>query len=250
MPSRRRSPARCRARELRVWSIWPRSTIGALAGDRRASTIVAVDNISVSLHDPAAHRLRTIFARGVHADQFLQDTMAEDEGISGVVLASGEAQLIQDELAEPRVAHHNGKPEPGALIAAPLRGQERTQGVLLIERLGPEARFAARVRAIKLFAHVRSLRNAAAHRAVDPRRTDRLTGLLRHGALTEHPRGWSASAPASGCSWSTLTTSRSTTTARPPGGQRDAATRCQAARLVPRHRPVFRFGRRVRRAAA
>jgi len=157
----------------------------------RLKTIVAVDNISVSLHEVAARRLRTIFAQGVHAAQFLQTSMAENEGISGFVLTTGQAQLVHDELTDPRVVHRTGLgPQPGALIVVPLRGQDRIQGVLVIERLGAKARFSdEEFELVKLFAaHVSiALRNAAAHRAVEIRaETDRLTGLWNHGALTAH----------------------------------------------------------------
>lgn len=156
----------------------------------RLNTIVAVDNISVSLHDAAARRLHPIFARGVHAAQFLKTSLAEDEGISGLVLSTGEARHVPDELSDPRVVHRSGLgPQPGALIVAPLRGQDRVQGVLVIERLGSDAQFSdEEFELVKLFAaHVSiALRNAAAHRAVEIRaETDRLTGLLNHGVLTE-----------------------------------------------------------------
>ena len=62
--------------------------------------------------------------------------------------------------------------------------------MLTIERLGAEARFAdEEFELVKLFAaHVSiALQNAEAHRAVELRaETDTLTGLLNHGALTEH----------------------------------------------------------------
>jgi diguanylate cyclase (GGDEF)-like protein len=155
----------------------------------RLNTIVTVDNISVSLHDQATRQLRTIFARGVHAAQFLQTSISEDDGVSGYVLTTGEAQLVRDELTDPRVVHRNGLgPQAGALIVAPLRGPERVQGVLIIERLGADAHFSdEEFDLVKLFAaHVSiALRNAAAHRAVEIRaETDRLTGLWNHGALT------------------------------------------------------------------
>lgn len=156
----------------------------------RLSTLVATDNISVSLLDATTRRLHTIFARGVHAAQFLKTSLAENEGISGIALMTGEAQLISDEMNDVRVVHRSGQAQPGALIVVPLRGQERMQGVLVIERLGADAHFSdEEFELVKLFAaHVSiALRNAAVHRAVELRaETDPLTGLLNHGALTEH----------------------------------------------------------------
>ena len=156
----------------------------------RLNTLVAVDNIAVLLHDAVAGRLNPIFAVGVHAEQILNASMDENASVSGKVLRTGEAELVPDEMGHSNVAHASGlPPHPGALIVAPLRSGERVQGTLALERLGTEAKFSDdEFELVKLFAaHVSiALRNAAAHRAVEIRaETDRLTGLLNHGALTE-----------------------------------------------------------------
>jgi diguanylate cyclase (GGDEF)-like protein len=157
----------------------------------RLTGLIAVDNISVSLHDPAARRLRTIFARGVYAEQFLAMDVPDDAGITGVAMRTGEAQLVQDLLADDRVLHYDDPPpHAGALIVAPLRSGEGIQGDLSIERLGAEAHFTSEeFDLVKLFAaHVSiALRNAAVHRAVELRaETDPLTGVWNHGALTQN----------------------------------------------------------------
>ena len=156
----------------------------------RLKTLVQVDNICVDVHDEHEGLLRPIFARGVHARQFMQSTMADTMGIGGHVLRTGEAQLVQDELNDDRVAHFPDlDPQAGALIVAPLRSADRIQGVLTIERLGSEARFGdEEFELVKLFAaHVSiALQNAEAHRAVELRaETDMLTGVWNHGALIE-----------------------------------------------------------------
>jgi diguanylate cyclase (GGDEF)-like protein len=156
----------------------------------RLRSLVQVDNISVDLHDAEAKVLRPIFASGRHAAQYLQAVLADDQGVGGYVLHTGEAQLVQDQLADPRVYHFEATgPEPGAMIVAPLRETDRIRGTLTIERLGAHARFSDdEFELVKLFAaHVSiALRNAEAHRAVEIRaETDRLTGLLNHGAMTE-----------------------------------------------------------------
>ena len=156
----------------------------------RLQVLIPVDNICVSVHDAATRRLRAIFARGVYAEQFLAIELPDDAGVSGDALRTGEAQLVQDELADPRVLHFDELgPHNGALIVAPLRSGEGIQGELMIERLGESARFTSEeFELVKLFAaHVSiALRNAAAHRAVELRaETDPLTGLWNHGALTE-----------------------------------------------------------------
>jgi diguanylate cyclase (GGDEF)-like protein/excisionase family DNA binding protein len=156
----------------------------------RLNSLVHVDNIAVSVHDAAARKLRTIFARGVHASEILASEMADDEGVSAIAIRTGEAQLVADELADLRVRHLPAAgAHPGALIVAPLRSGDGIQGLLIIERLGTEATFSTEeFDLVKLFAgHVSiALRNAAAHRAVELRaETDQLTGLWNHGALTE-----------------------------------------------------------------
>jgi len=156
----------------------------------RLKSLVQVDNIYVDVHDKRAGILRPIFARGVHAPEYLSATAPDDKGVSGEVIRTGEAQLVQDELADDRVYFGELTPQAGALIVAPLRSADRVQGVLTIERLGEEARFAdEEFELVKLFAaHVSiALQNAETHRAVELRaETDTLTGLWNHGALIEH----------------------------------------------------------------
>jgi diguanylate cyclase (GGDEF)-like protein/excisionase family DNA binding protein len=155
----------------------------------RLTTLVEVDNICVDLHDPEAGVLRPIFAHGTDAAGYLSAVMPDHLGVGGDVLRTGEAQLVQDQLSDERVWHFSGNPEAGAMIVAPLRDADRPRGTLTIERLGAEARFSEdEFELVKLFAaHLSiALRNAETHRAVEIRaETDRLTGLLNHGALTE-----------------------------------------------------------------
>ena len=156
----------------------------------RLQALIHVDNIVVSIHDPATRRLHTIFARGVDATQFMSIDTPDDAGVSGDALRTGEAQLVSYELKDPRVLTFSELGlHAGAMIVAPLRSGEGAQGALMIERLGANAAFTSEeFDLIKLFAaHVSiALRNAAAHRAVELRaETDHLTGLWNHGALTQ-----------------------------------------------------------------
>jgi diguanylate cyclase (GGDEF)-like protein len=159
----------------------------------RLRTLVQVDNIYVDVHDARGQLLRPIFASGVDAPEYLTATAPDDQGISGEVIRSGEAQMVQDELADERVYFGTLTPQAGAIIVAPLRSADRIQGVLTIERLGADARFAEEeFELVKLFAaHVSiALQNAEAHRAVELRaETDMLTGVWNHGALMERIDG-------------------------------------------------------------
>jgi diguanylate cyclase (GGDEF)-like protein/excisionase family DNA binding protein len=154
-------------------------------------TLLHVDNIGVDVHDQSAGVLRPIFARGVHAAAYLSRALPDHAGVAGVVVRTGEAALVQDELADSRVAHFDELgPQPGALIVAPLRSREGIAGVLTIERLGIDARFSEEeFELVKLFAGHASiaLGNAARHQAVELRaQTDALTGLHNQGALPTH----------------------------------------------------------------
>jgi diguanylate cyclase (GGDEF)-like protein len=158
----------------------------------RLAALLFFDNIGVDVYDQPAGLLRPIFARGTNAADYLGRTMTDQLGVSGYVVRSGEAELIQDELSDPRVAHFDAGPQQGALIAAPLRSRDRVTGLLTVERLGEGARFTdEEFELVKLFAgHVAiALQNAETHRAVEIRaQTDALTGLKNHGALTDHIR--------------------------------------------------------------
>ena len=160
----------------------------------RLATLLFFDNIGVDVHDEAAGVLRPIFARGVNANGFLSRTMSNSDGVAGHAVHTGDAELVQDEMADSRVVARfdNLERHPGALIVAPLKGRDRVSGLLTVERLGDNAKFSdEEFDLVKLFAgHVSiALQNAEAHRAVEIRaQTDTLTGLKNHGALTEHIR--------------------------------------------------------------
>jgi diguanylate cyclase (GGDEF)-like protein len=158
----------------------------------RLATLIFFDNIGVDVYDESAGLLRPIFARGVNAADYLGRTMSDQLGVSGYVVRSGEAELVQDELSDPRISHFDSGPQAGALIAAPLRSRDRVTGLLTVERLGAGASFTdEEFELVKLFAgHVAiALQNAETHRAVEIRaQTDALTGLKNHGALVDHIR--------------------------------------------------------------
>ncbi len=158
----------------------------------RLAALLFFDNIGVDVYDEEAGLLRPIFARGVNAADYLGRTMSDQLGVSGHVVRSGEAELVQDELADPRVQPYGSGAQPGALIIAPLRSRDHVTGLLAVERLGSGARFTEEeFELVKLFAgHVAiALQNAETHRAVEIRaQTDALTGLKNHGALTDHIR--------------------------------------------------------------
>jgi diguanylate cyclase (GGDEF)-like protein len=122
--------------------------------------------------------LRPIIARGPGADRLLSRSLPDSDGDAAIVLASGVTSATE--------AMAPGEP---ARMLVPLRGKDRSLGVLLLERTDAGARFEPReVDLVRLFAaHVSiALTNALVHRAVELRaQTDALTGLKNHGTFGE-----------------------------------------------------------------
>ncbi|HEY7598800.1 MAG TPA: GAF domain-containing protein [Candidatus Limnocylindrales bacterium] len=157
----------------------------------RLQALLPVDNIGIDLYDERSGLMSPLLARGPHAAQYLEGPRPDTWGLAGVVVRSGEPELVHDRLADARVAFFEDVgPQPGAIICVPLRARDRVTGLLTVERLGDAADFSDdEFELAKLFAaHVSiALRNAEAHHAVELRaQTDALTGLLNHGALSEH----------------------------------------------------------------
>ena len=156
----------------------------------RLARLVTVDNIALFVLDPASPSLRPLIARGTYAELYMNRPIPAFEGVVGWVFAHGEGQLVPDELADERVYHF---PElgavPGSIIAVPLKGRDATLGVLLLERLGPDAAFdSEEFELVELFAGHASIamQNAQEHHAVEVRaQTDALTGLSNHGTFHE-----------------------------------------------------------------
>lgn len=178
-----------RATESILSTLDPRVVMEGIAD--RLGNLVNVDNLGIDTYDIDTHMLRPIFARGVDAEHFISRSLPDDQGIGGWVARHGQAQLVSDELTDPRVAHFPGNSlRGGALIVTPLRGADRVIGVLTLERLGQSATFDEdEFELIQLFSgHVSiALQNAMAHQAVELRaQTDALTGLKNHGTFREY----------------------------------------------------------------
>ncbi len=156
----------------------------------RLGTLVPVDTLGLDLYDPVAGRLVPMFAQGIHAGEYLARSLRADEGVAGWVVRNGQAQLVQDELADGRVAHFERGPMAGALIVTPLHGRDGVAGVLTLERLGSSACFEDwEFELVNLFSgHVSiALANAVVHQAVERRAmTDALTGLKNQGTFADH----------------------------------------------------------------
>ena len=162
------------------------STLLELVADH-LSRLVEADTITVDLEDTVMHDLRSVVARGLHADAYRARVLADDLGVAGWVLEHGEAQLVPDELADPRFVPRGERPEPGSLIVAPLRGRGQVLGVVTLERSRGQAVFSQEeFELVQLFAAQASvaLQNAQAHHAVVVQaQTDGLTNLSNHATF-------------------------------------------------------------------
>ena len=177
-----------RITEAILTTLDPRVVLDEIA--ERLGALVQHDNLCIDLHDGSAHLLRPLVARGVHADLYLAATTRDDEDLGGWVVQHGEAQLVEDELEDPRVRHFPELgPEAGSLMAVPLHSRDGISGVLTLERLGSGRVFTQEeFELVQLFAAQASIamQNAEAHQRERVRaQTDGLTGLSNHTTFQE-----------------------------------------------------------------
>jgi diguanylate cyclase (GGDEF)-like protein len=151
--------------------------------------VVPHDTLTIYLVDRAAGELVPVMARDQYADQVLQARLALGQGITGAVVMSGQAELINDANHDPRVRHVPGTPqdEEESIIVAPLHSPAGVIGSLNLYRV--RATFEAEeLELVKLFANhaAIALENAQIHqRLLVAAQTDPLTGLGHHGAFQE-----------------------------------------------------------------
>ena len=162
-------------------------TLAAMADT--LAEVVPHDTLTIYLIDQAAGELIPVLARDQYADQVLQARLALGQGITGSVVMSGEAELINDPNRDPRVRHVPGTPqdEEEAIIVAPLHSPAGAIGSLNLYRIRgtfqPEE-----LELVKLFANhaAIALENAQVHQQLlVAAQTDPLTGLGHHGAFQE-----------------------------------------------------------------
>ena len=162
-------------------------TLAAMADT--LAEVVPHDTLTIYLIDQAAGELVPVLARDQYADLVLQARLALGQGITGSVVMSGEAELINDPNHDPRVRHVPGTPqdEEEAIIVAPLHSPAGAIGSLNLYRIRgtfePEE-----LELVKLFANhaAIALENAQVHqRLIVAAQTDPLTGLGHHGAFQE-----------------------------------------------------------------
>jgi diguanylate cyclase (GGDEF)-like protein len=151
--------------------------------------VVPHDTLSIYLVDAAAGCLVPILARDEYAEQILAARPKLGAGITGDVIAKGEAEIVNEANHDSRVAHVPGTPidEDEAMIVAPIRNPEGVIGALNIYRRGQ--RFEAEdLELVRLFTnHVAiALENATIHdQLLEAADKDALTALPNRRFFTE-----------------------------------------------------------------
>ena len=155
--------------------------------------VVPYDTLTIYVVDSAAGCLVPILARDEYAEQILASRPKLGEGITGDVIAKGEAEIINEANRDPRVVHVPGTPEDEdeAVIVAPIRNPGGAVGALNIYRRG---RWFDQedLELVRLFTnHVAiALENATIHdKLLDAADKDALTGLPNRRFFTERVEG-------------------------------------------------------------
>ncbi len=175
--------------ELLLSTLDPAGVLGLIADSLKP--VLPYDNLTIYRVDRHAGVVRPVVARDRFSKLILSTTFPIDMGVTGWVIAHGEAQCVNDIHLDKRAATIPGTPdEPESLIVVPLRVRGEVTGTLNVGRMGgAEAHFSeAEFEMARLFAGQASIaiQNAEIHRAVRNRaETDSLTGLHNRGAFDE-----------------------------------------------------------------
>ena len=167
----------------------PEGVLGMIADALKS--VLAYDNLTIYRVDRAAGVMRPVVARDRFAQLILGTTLPITVGVTGWVVAHGEAQCVNDSRNDPRVAIIPGTPdEPEALIVVPLLVRGQVAGTLNVGRMGRKEAFFTphEFEVARLFAGQASiaLQNAETYRAVSDRaETDALTSLQNRGSFDD-----------------------------------------------------------------
>jgi len=151
--------------------------------------VVPHDTLTIYLVDRAAGCLVPTLARDEYAEQILASRPALGAGITGDVIAKGEAEIINSAVNDPRVFHVPGTPvdEAESMIVAPIRTSDGVIGALNLYRANRDFD-ADDLELVRLFTnHVAiALENASIHdRLIEAAVTDPLTGLPNRRLFTD-----------------------------------------------------------------
>jgi diguanylate cyclase (GGDEF)-like protein/excisionase family DNA binding protein len=153
------------------------------------SQVVPHDTLTIYLVDDTGGVLVPVIARDEYAQQILESRLPLGQGITGDVVARGEAEMVNDTTNDPRVVHVPGTPDDQdeAMIVAPLHNPNGVIGALNLYRIGAPFE-ASELDLVKLYANhaAIALENANVHEELlRAARTDPLTGLRHHGGFRD-----------------------------------------------------------------
>jgi diguanylate cyclase (GGDEF)-like protein/excisionase family DNA binding protein len=151
--------------------------------------VVPHDTLTIYLVDHEAGALVPTLARDQYAEQIMASRLALGEGITGNVIARGEAEVINDAVHDPRTIQVPGTPieQAESMIVAPIRTSEGVIGALNLYRANRDFDNED-LELVKLFTnHVAiAIENASIHdRLIEAALTDPLTGLPNRRLFTD-----------------------------------------------------------------
>ncbi|MBU0492838.1 MAG: GAF domain-containing protein [Chloroflexi bacterium] len=99
--------------------------------------MVAFDSLTCYEVDWQLRQIRGGYARGVNADEIMAETFPVEEGITGHVARTGQAEMVNHALDDPRTVQVTGTPlEPESMLAIPFLAHDRVLGVMDVYRKG------------------------------------------------------------------------------------------------------------------
>lgn len=186
--------------ELLLSTLDPEGVLSLIADSLKP--VLPYDNLTIYRVDRSIGVMRPVVARDRFAKLILGTSFPLYRGVTGWVVAHGEAQCVNDSQSDGRSLTIPGTPdEAESLIVVPLFVRGEVAGTLNVGRMGAtEAHFTSEeFELARLFAGQASiaLQNAETHRAVSDRaETDALTGLHNRGAFDARIRALVANSSA------------------------------------------------------
>jgi PAS domain S-box-containing protein len=115
--------------------------------------VVSCDGITFYRFDHEKRTLQAVLSKGPYAKEVMAEVFSVDVGITGHVVRTGKAELINDAMNDPRTAQVAGTPvTEEAMMAIPLVGKNRVIGVLTMYRDGVEGFTSTEFEVAQLFA--------------------------------------------------------------------------------------------------
>lgn len=143
------------------------SSIYDLVADKLRE-VVWYDELTFYRVDHERKIISPAVSRGPYTEQVMSEEFSTDVGITGWVVRTGKAQLVNDALSDPRGVNVEGTPEEKeALMAMPLISKDTVVGVLVVYRMGDNRFTDSEFEIAQLFANQASvaLENSELYRA-------------------------------------------------------------------------------------